>query len=165
MKIKNTLLALSIAGALFASLAVWGAGRASATQTQMEYTSFGMVGLTRGQTIRLNVVHAAVSDRLPPGPCIVRLNFVDGLGNLLAESTETLTPGQATSLDVSGDGIIGRASNRAEVRAFVRVIDDSRGNRLPPNPCVSTLEVFESDTGKTVLLHPGTMLGQTLRQD
>ena len=59
-----------------------------------------MVGLTGGQTIRLNVVHAAVADRrLPPNPCVVQLNFVDGAGNIISQSTETLRPGQATLLD------------------------------------------------------------------
>lgn len=163
MRTKHILIALLTFGILSASAGVWGTSRVSATQPQREYASFGMVGLTDGQTIRLNVVNAAASDpRLPPNPCLVQLNFVDGAGNSIAELSEMLTPGQSTLLDVDGDDLIGRVGNRGQVRAFVRVISDSRGNRLPPNPCVATLEVFESATGKTAFVYPGTMLQQSL---
>jgi hypothetical protein len=163
MRTRKILIALLTFGVLAASAGIWGTSRVSATQPQREYASFGMVGVTGGQTIRLNVVNAEANDpRLPPNPCIVQLNFVDGSGNTIAESTETLTPGQATILDVDGSDLIGRVGNRAEVRAFVQVVAESRVNRLPPNPCVSTLEVFETATGNTALLYPGTMLQQSL---
>ena len=39
---------------------------------------------------------------------------------------------------------------------------DLRGSvlRLPPGPCIGTLEVVDGDTGRTVLVHPGTALRQ-----
>jgi hypothetical protein len=145
------------------TVALWGTNRVSAIQPQVEYTSFGMVGVARGQTLRLNVVNALVPDRrLPPNPCKVLLTLADGAGTVLAESTETLPAGQAAALDLNGDALPGRLGNRAQVRAFIRVLDETRGNRLPPGPCVATLEVFDNSTGKTEFLHPGALYQQDL---
>jgi hypothetical protein len=162
MKRKSIIFALFIGGILLLGATIRGRGQDATTQTRSEYTSFGMVGLSHGQTIRLNVVHAAVAEnRLPPNPCLVELNFVDDAGNTIAQSTEVLRPGQATLLDVNGDDLLGR-NLRSEVRAFIRVITDGRENQLPPNPCIPTLAVFENATGKTTLIHPGTVLKQQI---
>src|SRR5829696_1832863 len=46
---------------------------------------FGMLGITRGQTARLNVSNLLPppTNDLPPGPTRVELSFVDGDGNPL----------------------------------------------------------------------------------
>lgn len=151
-------------GLMILAAALWEAGQVRAIQSKTEYVSFGMVGVARGQTLRLNVVNAVVSDpRLPPNPCNVVLTLVDGTGTFLAESSETLFPGQAAALNLDGDLLLtGRGGIRAQVRAYIKVTDESRGNKLPPGPCLGTLEVFDNGTGKTTFLHPGTMLQQSL---
>jgi hypothetical protein len=56
---------------------------------------FGVFGLVRPQTARLNVVEAG---DVPPGPCRrAELRFLDSQGNTLAQSVECLTPGHVTS--------------------------------------------------------------------
>ena|SRR3989442_15347796 len=72
--------------ALVATGAVWQIRRAHANPmpTAVEdQARFGMVGITRGQTIRLNVVNlVTLSDgQLPPDPCRVVLSFRNSQGS------------------------------------------------------------------------------------
>ena len=124
---------------------------------------FGMVGITRGQTIRLNVVNSAdippgpcrtSGDDIPPGLCRQRVDliFLDSLGRTLAHSTETLLAGRAAFLDFDGD-MIEHQGNRLELRPLVLVPppDPDRGNR---SFIVASAEVFNSETGRTVFFIP-----------
>ena len=69
---------------------------AVAFNPQPEPPGFGMVGIISTQTARLNVSFVPPPDNdrgaLPPGPCAgaVHLSFVDGSGNVVAESTARL---------------------------------------------------------------------------
>ena len=124
---------------------------------------FGMVGITRGQTIRLNVVNSAdvppgpcrtIGDDVPPGPCRQRVDllFLDSMGRTLAHSTETLTAGRAAFLDFDG-GMVERQGNRFEIRPLVLTPppDPDRGLR---SFVIASAEVFNNETGKTVLFVP-----------
>src|SRR5262245_11955969 len=77
---------------------------------------FGMVGITRGQTARLNVSYlpSAVPD-LPPGPTRVEMSFVDADGNTLVNNdgqairrVVMLEPGHSTFLQINANNLIGR---------------------------------------------------------
>ena len=124
---------------------------------------FGMVGITRGQTIRLNVVNSAdvppgpcrtIGDDVPPGPCRERVDllFLDSMGRTLAHSTETLTAGRAAFLDFDS-GMVERQGNRLEIRPLVLTPppDPDRGIR---SFVIASAEVFNNETGKTVLFVP-----------
>jgi hypothetical protein len=123
---------------------------------------FGMVGITRGQTARLNVVNAndvppgpcRSSAEVPPGPCRAQVDliFFDNTGRMLARTTATLAPGHAAFLDLNGD-TLERQGNRAQVRAAVMT--------PPPEPdsvsravLVATVEVFNNETGRTIVVIP-----------
>ena len=65
-------------GLMLLTLALWGTNRVKATQPQAEYTSFGMVGVARGQTLRLNVVNARIFALLGP---LLSLDIHFAVGN------------------------------------------------------------------------------------
>lgn len=106
---------------------------------------FGMVGITRGQTARLNVVDAS---EVAPDPCReVELMFLDSQGNVRLRSSECLAPGHAAFLDLNGN-FLEAPGVRAEIRAMVHVTP-------PPEPdrnrvkIIASVEVFDNITGKT----------------
>jgi len=126
-----------------------------------------MVGITAGQTARLNVVNALPQPppQLPtPPPQIVTLMFVDANGNPIniggapLQATVTLSPGQSTFLDLNGDAYPSPPPiyptpppSRVQIRALVSdCVGCSSGLVVP------TLEVFDNATGKTTLVMPDT---------
>jgi hypothetical protein len=133
-----------------------------------------MVGITRGQTMRLNVVNLTdppEPDRqLPPDPCRVVLSFRNAQGQPFRNSdgqiirrTVELQAGESAFLDLNGDLFGGPPTNadtarvRVQLRPFVRVLfsptDPDR--QLPPDPCRATMEVFDNASGRTSLFSAG----------
>ncbi|HZS49091.1 MAG TPA: hypothetical protein VFC63_28750 [Blastocatellia bacterium] len=112
--------------------------------------SFGITGITTGQTARLNVVNTEdffPVNGFPPGPCRVRLSFFGSDGSLLATSIQTLNPGKAGLLDFNFSSFTGGV--RTAIRAEVTVEVDANGI----TPCVMpTLEVFDKASGKTTFI-------------
>src|SRR5205807_9867444 len=100
---------------------------------------FGMVGITRGQTMRLNIVNLInppePDKKSPPDPCRVVLSFRDAAGQPFRNSDGqvirrevTLQPGESDFLDLNAD-IFGQPSTnadtallRVQLRPFVRVL-------------------------------------------
>src|SRR5262245_44461044 len=110
--------------------------------TAVEFQNFGTVGITRGQTARLNVVNFGRE------PIALSLNFTDSEGRLIHHSVETVEGGHATFLDVAypvGDAII---PGRLGVHAWVEVGGGGGAGRQV-GEILSTLEVFDNDTGRT----------------
>lgn len=115
---------------------------------------FGLIGIARGQTLRVNIVNT-----LPVGTdvaaCDVHAIFADQAGLPFAARSEdwiALAPGQATWIDLPAALVFARdaLALRARVRATVEMSPGPPD--LPPNPCiriVSTLEVFDNFTGRT----------------
>ncbi len=135
---------------------------------------FGFVGISTNETLRLNVSNISGATRTaPPDPCRVEVTFVDAAGTELLPAVQTtLTPGQSTSVDLNGAALLGSVTNtdsftadsisiplRTEVRPMIRIIPNAT-TRLPPGPCVSTIELIDNQTGKTLLTsgpqNPGT---------
>ncbi|HKQ74789.1 MAG TPA: hypothetical protein VJ810_13940 [Blastocatellia bacterium] len=130
--------------------------------------SFGMLGITAGQTARLNVVNA-----IPVGPPQrVTLMFADAngrpfinAGGQLSSSSVILGPGQSAYLDLNGDAIPIGPPNipggppsipvgppiRVQFRALIPNCDGCNHGLLVP-----TLEVFDNASGKTTLVMPDT---------
>jgi hypothetical protein len=129
---------------------------------------WGLFGIVADQTARVSVVNTSGDPGgYPPGPCRVTLAFVDVEGTVLKEALMTLRPGQATSLDYGfqappepdGDAIGAAADRlgRQDLRARIEIADlvdpgDRQPKSFPPGPCVPTVEVFDTATGRTAFL-------------
>src|SRR5205807_656210 len=135
-----------------------------------ETPAFGMIGITHDQTARLNVVNwgdgpVPQGDRSgpvpdPDRPLRVEMIFLDSWDNVLRRSTETLMPGHAAFLDLDGGtlprdtGPPSAGGNRTEIRAKIRLIDDSNLQPVPQGDrnLAATVEVFDNfglDAGKS----------------
>ena len=82
MRTRNIFTKLSFAIALVAlaaSGAVWEVRRVHAVQPPEPDRTVGMVGITRGQTIRLSLVNLAfvVDPQYPPDPCRATMEIYD----------------------------------------------------------------------------------------
>lgn len=127
-----------------AMAAMLGTTPASAIK-EVDQREFGMVGIARGQVLRLNVVSIDNPD-LKPAPVRLELMFLDSEGHPFLNPDGTpvrkrvvLAPGQADFLDISFPPFLD--GGRVQIRAVVRSID---------NPdFITTLEGFDTETGRT----------------
>src|SRR6185436_6432630 len=102
--VRKSLIALSLCSMLYAGTS-W-SQQQHLVRTELDVTSFGLVTLAAGQTIRLSVVRAGIADprlppdpcavaqdpRLPPDPCVVRMVVRNSAGAVIASSSEALAP-------------------------------------------------------------------------
>jgi hypothetical protein len=136
---------------------------------------WGLFGIVAGQTARVSVVNTSADPRTyPPGPCRVALAFVDVGGQVLEETRTVLAPGQAALLDYAfqppPDGDRGEAGasadriGRQDLRARIEITDlvdpgDREPRSYPPGPCVPSVEVYETATGRTAFLVAEARMG------
>lgn len=171
---RRTVTALAlVALAALVSLGVFrGTQRAHAQDTipppQPERISFGMIGITPGQTIRLNVVNVVPppNPELPPSPIRVVLTFLNSDGQLFrnrdgnpVRRVAMLEPGESTFLNLSGGEFAGGVA-RLHLRAVVTVIPPPQpdSQSVPPpigDRIVTTVEVLNNATGRTDLVLSG----------
>jgi len=135
------------------------------TQTQ----TFGMAGVAVNQTARLNVVNIATppatANPVAPAPCKVTLDIFDDQNARLEElAIDDLAPGKAMHLDYPRPVSTSPSTPlRVQVRGVVTTSPTfpptaMQGPAIPlPLPSfactvVSTLEVFDSDTGKSQII-------------
>lgn len=93
MKTRNIFTKLSIAiglVGLFATGGIWEVRRVHATQPPDPDRTVGMIGITHGQTVRLNIVNLAIAvdGQIPPDPCRVVLTFRNADGRPLRTATD-----------------------------------------------------------------------------
>jgi hypothetical protein len=167
MKTKRTLTIATvlIALALLAILGVFRDTRHAHAQVVPPPTpdrvSFGMVGITQGQTVRVTAVNSTLPNDInyPPGPTRVVLSFLDTEGQLLRNSSGSLISrvvmlerGHSAFLDFDFDEYPPGLS-RLQLRAVVDVLPPGPTNNeiAPPNRMVSSLEVFTNANGRTVV--------------
>jgi hypothetical protein len=155
---------------------------AQSPRAAIEIGAYGMIGITSGQTARLNVYlpPGPPSRQIPPGPPTrAQLSLMDANGNLAvpslcdprsidclggSQTTVMLAPGQSAFLDVSGDQLIG-ALSRAEIRPVVNVIPPGPPG-VPAKTIITTFEVIDNATNKTVILyHPPGPCGEARVND
>jgi hypothetical protein len=131
------------------------ADEAPAAQSVVQDLDFSMFGATRGQTVRLNaafVVGPEFRGPLTAARIQVELVFLDGKGNLLKRSVETLQPRQGASLELDLDTLAGSAS-RFDLIPCLRVLVGS-GIRVPLK-VIGSVELIETATGRTgILIEP-----------
>jgi len=176
MRTKRTFALLTLAAlAALVTLGVFRAPRSAQAQDQTpppvgDRISFGMVGITRGQTVRLSVANSAIGC-----PCQrILLNFRDAEGRLLRSRDGSviqraleLGPGRAASLDLDADELqLPPGPVRLQLRAVVTVQPPPVGDsdELPPpvnDRVVPSVEVFNNATGRTVVYigNPGVIRG------
>lgn len=139
---------------------------------------WGLFGIVADQTARVSVVNTSGDPGgYPPGPCRVALAFVDVGGQVLEETRTVLAPGQAASLDYAfapppeGDrGEAGASADRVgrqDLRARIEIVnfapppDGDRPQVVPPGPCVPSVEVFETASGRTAFSVAEARMGWT----
>ena len=171
MKNSNTKVKAIAAIAFFVIGVVFLVIRAKASPTAVEQPAlFGILGITRGQTARINVTNVSSPDSplYPPDPCDVTISFVDAEGNVLVNNAGqpvrrelTLQPGHSAFLQINGDNIVDRGQARLTFRPVVVVTPFD--STLPP-PCIPTLEVINNTTGRTSLVFAGIPPPCSVRQ-
>jgi len=159
MKTKRTLTIATVLVALAALMTLGifrGTRQVQAQDTtpppQPDRFSFGMVGIARGQTARINVTNGETRGF---GDIVIRL--VDGNGDVLllidgqpVQRTVTLEPGQSASLQIRADNFLTRNDARLNFRAEVMVTQAS-GEIGCPCQSPMTLEVIDNN-GRTAFV-------------
>ena len=104
---------------------------------------FGMVGITRGQTARLNVVNVIDPNSIDGDArsCSAELMFFDSEGEMLAMMMVSLDPGVAMFHDLRFPAGV---EGRFQIRAEVMVMGDKKSCDVIPS-----LEVYDNTTMKT----------------
>ena len=181
MKTRSVFTRLSMAIALIAlasTATIWEARRVHANPPPDPERTFGMIGITPGQTMRLNVVNLVPPpdpeiNGAPPGPCRVLLSFrnadgqpfTDNNGQQIERLVE-LQGGQSAFLDLNADLFSGPLSTNADaasgplrlqLRPFVRVVNapPEPDKQFPSGPCRATMEVFDNTSGRTSIFSAG----------
>lgn len=113
--------------------------------------SSGMVGLTSGQTARLNVVNVGVPNSAPL-PCVLALAFLDIDSKILKQMFVSLGFGKAAFVDL----VMGNSGpGRVQIRGIGYNPLLTPGSAIPqPLSCslVPTLELFDTETGRTAAI-------------
>ena len=166
---KRVTIAIALVTMLAAG-ALWEVRRARAFNPQPDPPGrYTMVGIVRGQSIRINASNINPADpNTPPDPCRVRLAFMDADGTVLtnprtgeaAGRTVTLQRGQSTFLNLDADEFfIGdTGATRLELRPVFRSVSLVSNGQTPPDPCVPSVEVIDNGTSKTSFVYEGTPL-------
>ena len=169
---------LVVGGALIAALAAFAPVPAGAQPAIMiggasQYATFGMVGLSTGQTARLNVFALPVGGPIiAGGSCQVTFDFYNEAGKMVKSGTATVAQGAAVHFDMlrtEVDSLAGRSEIRGTVRtAFVNPsavpmpTPGTPGTPVTPITPITpvygfcsvlpTLEIFDSTSGQTTVV-------------
>jgi hypothetical protein len=143
--------------------------RPAAAFKEVDQFLFGMVGIVRGQTVRLNVVNSiAAEPGVPDEACVVGLMFIDDTSVSLGEAISSrLMPGRSVFLDFTISDPEWRVAQRLQLRGLVKAFSPDTGQRpggMPPRDAcqglISTMEVFANETGQTMVIqHPAEIRG------
>jgi len=160
MNSKRTILTITILAALITVAAMWTMSWADdaspATERELNFTS---VGISEGQTARLNV------SNLGGEPMMAQFFVFDEKGvNQLPLSEITVEPGHTASMDLPYEAAP-TTGGRRQIRGMIKVT--SRSGQITDGTAVygaitdgtitASMEIFDSRTGKTVI---GLSLGQ-----
>jgi len=115
----------------------------------------GGVGVTRGQTIHINLVSKKKwyppCDITPGGyVATVEIYLVNAEGRELARATRRVDACGIASMSVNADDIL-RDGGRIAVRAVVKLVESGEPDGAPP-ALAASIEVSDNATGKTTVL-------------
>jgi hypothetical protein len=117
-----------------------------------------MVGLADGEIARLNLLNPGVLAPATGVICSATVSFVDGGGTVLKTGTLSIPPGKSMAFDLLSNVDLGLAySDRREIRALVATpavtpVATSTTSASPACKLISTLEIFDSATGRTLVV-------------
>jgi len=119
------------------------------------------VGITVGQTARVNVVNSPdPNSSIPPGPVSVEMCFHDSSGDIIldrsghpVQKSVTIDPHHGDFLDLNGNLVAGPGAHVVIIPCF-RILRISEGTLAVP-----TLELFNNLLKTTFVLSPGTARG------
>ena len=106
--------------------------------------SLAPVGLTVGQTARLNLINMNVANGIT-----VSCSFIDASGNTLAQSVTTLSLNEIASFDFQRGDAPGESPQ--QLRAEVRVQLDIFTDGVSSDSLHRSLEVFDNSSGATTV--------------
>jgi hypothetical protein len=137
--------------------------------------SFGSVGITSGQTLRVSVSNTIMPGdvNLPPGPVRVVMNFRLPNGNLVRDARTGDVVRRVVDLERGDSAFVDLdyadlppSPIRAQIRPVVVTIpppvNDSTQNPMPRDAVVSTVEVILNSNGRSqfaVFTHPAVARG------
>jgi hypothetical protein len=143
----------------------WGGMRVRALAPDVgDRVAFGMMAIVDGQTAAINATYLpaiqAGSGRRTPDWCGT-LRFLDVNGDAVAEQSVRLMAGQSASLELPFDARrIGTDGTRQQIRAMI--IDgciDNPNIKPTGGAIMGTVDVFDTETGKSQFVLPGTTVG------
>jgi hypothetical protein len=117
-----------------------------------------MIGLADGEIARLNLLNPGILAPATGVICSAAVSFVDGDGNVLKTGSLSIPPGKSMSFDLLSNVDLGLAySDRREIRALVATpavtpVATSSTSATPACKLISTLEIFDSTTGRTLVV-------------
>ena len=119
------------------------------------------VGVTLGQTARINVVNSPdPKSSIPPSACTVEMCFHDITGNLIldrsgraVQKTAAIDPHHGDFLDLNGNLVAGPGA-RVVIVPCVRILNLNEGTLAVP-----TVELYNNAIKTTFVLSPGTARG------
>jgi len=136
--------------------------------------SFGSVGITSGQTLRVSVANTILPNdgNLPPGPTRVVMSFRFMNGNLVRDAkgevvrkVVDLERGETAVLDLDYDRLP-PSPIRAQIRPVLLVtpppVSDPSQKATPPDGTVPTVEVINNANGRSqfaLFTHPAELRG------
>ncbi len=118
-----------------------------------ELKTVGVLGITPGQTARLNVFGPPFANGLlpPAAPiraCSATLSFVDPQNNHLKDMSVLIAPGQSTFLDLNMDVDVPATTARLQIRGVVAIQN--------PDPvfcnAIPTVELIDNATKRTTAI-------------
>jgi hypothetical protein len=143
------------------ALAVKNFPEALGEETGPVHRPLATVGVTLGQTARINVVNSPdPKTSIPPTTCMVELCFHDINGNLIldrsgrvVQKTATIDPHHGDFLDLNGNLVAG-AGGRVVIVPCVRILNLNEGTLAIP-----TVELYNNAIKTTFVLSPGIARG------
>jgi len=119
------------------------------------------MGITQGQTARINVVNSPdPNSSIPPSVCTVEMCFHDINGNLkldrsgrVVQKTATIDPHHGEFLDLNGNLVAGPGA-RVVILPCVRILNLNEGTLAIP-----TVELYNNAIKTTFVLSPGVARG------
>src|SRR5262245_1077664 len=166
--VTATVFAILFAACALSPANYFGAARAFRTigsslpeETGSVHQPLATVGVTLGQTARINVVNSPDPNRTdPPTPITVEMCFHDSNGDLIldrarspVQKTVTIDPHHGESLDLNGS-LVAIPGARVVIVPCVRILRISRGSLAVP-----TVEIFSNLLKTTFALSPGIARG------